>query len=70
MLELSINENVLLQHDFEVMSRLRNIVDAMSEDDIMLDGLIQLVENNTTKAERESLGLFVAVELLMNHLQK
>lgn len=70
MLELSINENVLLQHDFEVMSRLRNIVDAMPEDDIMLEGLIQLVENNTTEAERESLGLFVAVELLMNHLQK
>lgn len=66
-LELSINENILLEHDFETMSRLRNIVDSMTEDEILIDGLIELVEKNTTEAELIQLGMFVAVELLLKH---
>ena len=66
-IELSINENILLEHDFETMSRLRNIVDSMTEDEILIDGLIELVEKNATESELAKLGMFVAVELLLKH---
>lgn len=68
-LELSINENILLEHDYEVMSRLRNIVDSMTEDEILIDGLIELVEKNATESELAKLGMFVAVELLLKHCE-
>lgn len=68
-LELSINENILLEHDYEVMSRLRDIVDSTPEDDILVDGLIQLVEENTTESELVKLSMFVAVELLLKHIE-
>ena len=68
-LELSINKNILLEHDFETMSRLRNIVDSMTEDEILVDGLIELVEKNATESELAKLGMFTAVELLLKHCE-